>query len=167
LNSRPALRGPFLVALFATASLLLSGSPAFSQLSLSLATQDRQLYSADTALYVPVQRGGTTFFVEASPRLTIPAEEIQAVLVNSRRLNGGPSYDVTFTLLPPGARRLAEFTAERVGQYVAVKFGDVSLGLPRIVAPITNGIIQGRFSGLAQDRAQDVFAKLGSKVTWK
>jgi len=99
--------------------------------------------------------------------LTIPNEEIRAVLVNTRRTDGGPSYEVTFTLSPPGARRLAEFTAERVGQYVEMKFGDVSLGLPRLVAPVANGILQGRLSGLAQDQVQGVFAKLGSKVTWK
>jgi hypothetical protein len=64
--------------------------------------------------------------------LTIPAEEIRAVLVNSRRANGGLSYVVRFTLRPPGVRRLAEFTVERVGQYVEVEFESVNLGLPRI-----------------------------------
>ena len=134
---------------------------------MSLATEDRHIYSADTARYVPVQRGSTTLFVEKVPRLTIPAEEIATVVLKHRQPDSSSSYDVIFALLPSGARRVAEFTAQQVGRYIEVRFGDTSLGVPRIVAPVGDGTIQGHLSGLPPERVHAAFAGLGSKVTWK
>jgi hypothetical protein len=65
-------------------TMLVTPGAAFAQLSFSLATEDSQLYKANAAQYEVIRRGSTTLFVEKSPSLTIPAEEIKAAIVKSR-----------------------------------------------------------------------------------
>jgi preprotein translocase subunit SecD len=146
-------------------TMLVTPGAAFAQLSFSLATEDSQLYKANAAQYEVIRRGSTTLFVEKSPSLTIPAEEIKAAIVKSRQPTDDSSYDATFTLFPSGARRVADFTTERVGRLIEVGFGNASLGVPRIVAPVCDGTIQGRLSGLTPEQARTVLAPLGNKVT--
>lgn len=81
--------------------------------------------------------------------------------------SGDPYYEVNLTLIKAAAKRFEVFTAQRVGKYVEIRIGDVRLGVPQVREPIPSGVITTSLSNITEDRAKQILAPLGSKVTWK
>jgi hypothetical protein len=164
-------------------------SYAEGQIRLFKATDSRELYTKQPGAYEPLpvepQPGVRRIYIEKAPFVTLSLDDILALVVDKQPvvpdlesaldyLRNRRAWEetrgehvVTIYLTKRAARPTFELLNKSSGQLIAIRVGDQTLSVSRLVGGFSGQQWTLLLSERNEDRLKNILSPLASKVVWK